>query len=82
MKAANSAGALIPLSSKEMQATGIGSANLSSLKSMFGVESPGKYNVSAFKESDTDYMMGCYDALVKSVSVVKPLIRGRRATKR
>ncbi len=68
-------------SSKEMQAAGIAYANLSSLKSMFGVESPGKYDVSAFKESDTESMMGCYDALVKSMSVVKPLIRGTEGDK-
>ncbi|MBR7005943.1 MAG: DUF4145 domain-containing protein [Candidatus Methanomethylophilaceae archaeon] len=62
--------------SKEMQAAGMASANLSKLKGMFGVESLGKYDVSSFKESDTDSMMACYDALVKSMADVKPLVRG------
>jgi len=60
----------------ELQAANIVSAKLSDLRKMFSVESPEKYDISAFQDSQTEAMMGDYSSMAKAVTVVRPLIRG------
>lgn len=62
--------------SMELQAANIVSAKLSDLRKMFSVESPEKYDISAFQDSQTEAMMGDYSSMAKAVTVVGPLIRG------